>query len=117
MPSNSTTSEEYPFLDIAVVENRDNTTFSEFSKACQFNDVSLALQLASEQDTAALTCGLNDAIDWRRYDLARQLLLSGAHWDTSTVRYASKSFDAIKLLIDFGFNVNTCVLGGGTLLS
>lgn len=116
MPPNFPTFEEPPFLGLAQVPDREHATFSEYLSACNDNDAVIALQLAPDQEPATLTCGLNHAVRWLHLELARQLLRNGVQWDTQTVIYASKSLNAIKLLFDFGFNVNTGLLGGGNLL-
>lgn len=116
MPSSLPTLEEPPFLDWPLIQNPEHATCREFLSACQYNNTALALQLASDQEPAALTFGLNRALDCLHLQTARQLLLNGVQWDAQTVMSASNSFSAIKLLFDFGFNVNTGVLGGDTLL-
>ncbi|KAF2735294.1 ankyrin, partial [Polyplosphaeria fusca] len=78
-----------------------------FLNACESNDAALALQLAPDRDAGALTFGLNRALGGSHLDLARQLLGAGAKWDPETVHLASKSLDAVKLLVESGFDVNT----------
>jgi len=63
-----------------------------------------------------MTFELNRAIQGGHIDLARQLLDSGAKWDADTIMNASGSFDAVKLLVEAGFDVNTGLIGGGALL-
>lgn len=115
MPTNPA-SEELSFLKIVAIPDVHREAFKNFISACQSNDTISALQLASDQEPAALTWGLIKVMEWSHLELARQLLLHGVKWDTETVRAASKSFGAIKLLFEFGFNVNTGLLGGSTLL-
>jgi hypothetical protein len=63
-----------------------------------------------------MTFELNRTIKDGNLDIARQLLDSGAKWDANTIIYASSSFDAVKLLVEAGFDVNTGLIGGGALL-
>ncbi|KAF2277837.1 ankyrin [Westerdykella ornata] len=103
-------------LTFAQIQNRTDALLATFLNACGNNDAALALQLAPNRDAGALTFGLNRAIGGSHLDLARQLLGAGAKWDAQTVRLASRSLDAVKLLVECGFDVNTGLVAGGTLL-
>lgn len=66
--------------------------------------------------TGAVTFRLNSAVQQGHLELARQLLDAGAKWDANTIIYAASSFDAVKLLVECGYDVNTGLIGGGALL-
>jgi hypothetical protein len=116
MQQDSPTLEEHPLLDRAVVQNPEHATLREFYCACQSSNADLALQLPSDQKPAALTVGLNLAIRSLSLEIADRLLSNGVQWDTETMSYASKSLNTIQLLLDFGFDVTTVRITGGTLL-
>jgi hypothetical protein len=44
------------------------------------------------------------------------LLHVGANWDAHTITHAYISFDAVRLLVECGYDVNTGLIGGGALL-
>lgn len=104
-------------LTIAQITNHTDASLLPFLHACKHNDAALALQLAPGLESGALTFGLNRALDGGHLDLARQLLAAGAKWDFNTVSHSSDSLDVVKLLVDFGFDVNTGLVAGGVLLS
>jgi hypothetical protein len=108
--------EDPPFIGAVTVQNREHETFPTFLEACRNNESALALQLAIDQEPAVLTWGLSHAIKAQHLDMARQLLLNGVRWDYHSLSYASRDLNAIKLLVAFGFNVNSTLLGGGNLL-
>jgi hypothetical protein len=116
MPPADPTPKQYPSLGLARVQDPEHENFVDFMHACGDNDVVLALQLTIEQEPAAMTAGLNHSIHLRYLELARQLVLRGAQWDSRTVTYASSSLDAIQLLVDSGLDVNSTLRGAGTLL-
>lgn len=62
MPPNLPAFEEPLYLDVAWIQNLEHPTLPEFLNACGDNDAGLALQLASDQEPAALTVGVNRAI-------------------------------------------------------
>ena len=103
-------------LTFAQVENTTDPSLVPFLNACKSNDAALALQLAPDRDAGLLTFGLNNAFRGNHLDLARQLLGVGAKWDSETVKCASGSLDAVKLLVESGYDVNTTLIGGGVLL-
>jgi ankyrin repeat protein len=104
------------YLSYAVVHNRRDPTLSVYANACASNNVPLALSLLSTLETGAVTFGLNVAIPQGHIELARQLLNAGARWDAHTIRYASSSMKAVKLLVECGYDVNTGLVGGCALL-
>ncbi|KAF1999813.1 ankyrin [Amniculicola lignicola CBS 123094] len=116
LPPKPILTEDLPFIGVATVQNREHETFPRFLEACRNNESAVALQLANDQEPAVLTWGLSHSIKAQHLDMARQLLLNGVSWDYHTLSYASRDLDAIKLLVDFGFNVNSTLLGGGNLL-
>jgi hypothetical protein len=105
-----------PYLEDARVLNPADTHLGEFLIACRDNDAALALQLAPERDTGALTFGLYHAVDGGHLDLADSLLQMGAKWDARTTHVASKSLDRVKWLVQSGYDVNTGMLNGAVLL-
>ncbi|KAF2108166.1 ankyrin repeat-containing domain protein [Lophiotrema nucula] len=106
-----------PFLDYARIQNPQQPTLSLFLTACRDNDITTSLSQALDQEPGALTYGLNDAFRRSHLGLARQLLDNGAQYDTKTVLIASNSLDAIIMLVERGFNVNTALWHGGTVIS
>lgn len=104
------------YLTFTQVHDQTDTLLRPFLNACEHNDAILALQLAPNRDAGALTVGLNNAVRKSHLELARKLLGMGAKIDAMTVHEASRSLEAIKLLIEFGFDVNTSLIRGGTLL-
>lgn len=105
-----------PHLTYAQIQNRTDAFLAKFMRACESNDVASALKLAPDRDAGALTFGVNRAVKGRHLDLARQLLEMGAKWDATTVSFAAGSLEAVKWLVESGFDVNTSLGGGGTLL-
>lgn len=95
-----------PSTTYAQILNPQDASLRPFLDACESNDVALALQLVAGRDRGLVTTGLNRAVGAGHLGLARQLLELGAKWDAQTVAHASKSLDALRLLVDFGFNVN-----------
>lgn len=88
---------------------------STFLTACETGNETVALRLAGGCADDSLTVGLNKAMKNNRLELARNLINAGAQWNTETVHLASASFDAVRLLVETGFDVNTG-LGEGTVL-
>lgn len=86
------------------------------ARACASNDISSALSSSTHLDASGVTFRLNVTIQQHHLELARRLLDLGAKWDAHTIRDASGSFGAVKLLVECGYNVNTGLVGGGTLL-
>ncbi|CAO2658406.1 Nn.00g061290.m01.CDS01 [Neocucurbitaria sp. VM-36] len=103
-------------LTYAEVRNPTDASLAPFLHACESDDATSALQLAPDRDVGALTFGLNRAVERGHLDLARKLLEMGAKWDTRTIHLASGSLEAVKLLVESGFDVNTGLIRGGTLL-
>lgn len=103
-------------LTYAQVQNRTDVFLAAFLHACESNDAASALQLAPDRDAGALTFGLNRAVKGSHLDLARQLLEVGAKWDAETVNLECRSLEAVKLLVESGFDVNTGLVRGGVLL-
>jgi hypothetical protein len=89
------------YLTYAVVHNRRDPTLSVYTSACASNNMPSALSLSSTLDTGAVTFGLNVAVQQGHLELARQLLNAGAKWDAHTINYASSSFDAVRVLVEW----------------
>jgi hypothetical protein len=87
-----------------------------FMKACVSNEITVALDLAPGREANSLTFGLNHALRKGHIELASRLLELGAKLDFNTIRNATESFEGIKLVCEAGYDVNTPLLGGGTLL-
>ena len=104
------------YLTYATIQNPRDPSLAAYTNACASNNIPSALSLASTLDPGAVTSGLNMAVQKGYLDLARQLLIAGAKWDTFTIQYASSSFDAVRLLVECGYDVNTGLFGGGSLL-
>jgi hypothetical protein len=104
------------YLTYSAPKNRKDPTLSVYASACASNNIPSALSLASVLDTGAVTFGLNIAVQQGHIELARQLLNAGAKWDAFTIEYAASSFDAVKLLVNCGYDVNTGLIGGSALL-
>ncbi|KAH8726150.1 ankyrin repeat-containing domain protein [Phaeosphaeriaceae sp. PMI808] len=103
-------------LSFAQIQDPTDPFLEEFLNACKSNDAAVAIQLAPDRDAGALTFGFNEAVGENHLSLARQLLQGGAKWDSHTVHFASKSLDAVKMLVESGFDVNTGLIRGGVLL-
>jgi hypothetical protein len=103
-------------LTFTPVQSLTDPSTVAFLEACKRNDADLALQLAPSQTSGALTFGLNRAVGGGHLDLARKLLTSGTKWDSEIVNLASSSLDAVKFLVDSGFDIHTSLIRGGTLL-
>jgi hypothetical protein len=88
-----------------------------FMKACEENDLAVALQLAPGRELELLIFGFNRAIEHNHFDLASHLLKAGATWDTRTVHLVSHSHEAVKWLVESGYDVNTSIASGAVLLS
>lgn len=116
MPQKLIEAPPHPYLTYAQVQNTTTEKLRPFLEACDSNDAAFALQLVPNRDAGALSFGLNRALGGGHLDLARQLLRVGAKWDTQTVILASKSLDAVKLLREFGFDVNSGLVEGSVLL-
>jgi hypothetical protein len=104
------------YLTYATIQNRRDPNLAAYVNACASNNISSALSLVATLDARAVTSGLNMAVLKGDLELARQLLTAGAKWDAFTINYASSSFDAVKLLVKCGYDVNTGLIGGGALL-
>jgi hypothetical protein len=103
-------------LTFTLPRDASDPLIGTFLAACGNNDAALALQLAPDRDASVLTFGLNKAVGEGHLDLARQLLGAGAKRDTRTVHLAAKSLNAVKFLVESGFDVNTGLAGAATLL-
>jgi hypothetical protein len=108
----------HPHLGHAQIQHPDNPTIPNFLTACASNDTATALQLAPSysHDAGVLTFGLTRAVKEGHLSLATQLLAQGALWDTFTVDSASASLAGVTWLVEKGYDVNTSLMGGGTLL-
>jgi hypothetical protein len=104
------------YLTYATLQNPRDPFLAAYANACASDNIPYALSLASTLDPGAVTSGLNTAVQKGYLELARQLLTAGAKWDAFTIKYASSSFDAVKLLVECGYDVNTRLIGGGALL-
>jgi hypothetical protein len=105
-----------PHLGFAQIQNKNDPYAQTFLSACMKNDTATVLQLATDRDAGLLTFGLNHAVHAGNLDLATQLLAAGATWDAFTVDHASASLAGVKWLVENGYDVNTSLMGGGTLL-
>jgi hypothetical protein len=105
-----------PHLVYAQVQNGQNPHLTLFLNACENNDTAVALQLSPDRDAGLLTFGLNRALRGHHLTLADELLKAGAKWDSFTVTYASSSPEAVKLLVESGYDVNTSLVRGSVLL-
>jgi hypothetical protein len=104
------------YLTYAAWPEGKDLSLAVYANACASNNVPSALSLLPTLDTSAVTFGLNIAVQQGHLELARQLLNAGAKWDAHTIREAASSFDAVKLLVECGYDVNTGLVGGGALL-
>jgi hypothetical protein len=104
------------YLTYTAPKNRKDPNLPVYLSACASNNVPSALSLASILDTGAVTFGLNIAVQQDHIELARKLLNAGAKWDAFTIEYAASSFDAVKLLVECGYDVNTGLIDGRALL-
>ncbi|KAH7083451.1 ankyrin repeat-containing domain protein [Paraphoma chrysanthemicola] len=103
-------------LQYAKIGNPGDEHLAAFLDACKNNDIALAERLASRRDAGTLTFGLNEALKGNHLDLASRMLSKGATWDAFTIKYASASFEAVKLLVESGYDVNTGMPAGAVLL-
>ena len=106
-----------PHAACAITKNSENDPYYPvFLQSCEDNDAAIALQLAPDRELGMLTYGLRRAVERGHLALASQLLEVGAKWDTRTVHLASRSHETVKWLIESGYDVNTSVARGATLL-
>ncbi|KAI4626237.1 uncharacterized protein J4E87_004737 [Alternaria ethzedia] len=106
-----------PHAACAVTKNSETDPYYPvFLQSCEDNDAAIALQLAPDRELGMLTYGLRRAVERGHLALANQLLGVGAKWDTRTVHLASRSHETVKWLIESGYDVNTSVARGNTLL-
>ena len=66
----------------------------------------------SDPNTSALT----KAVQEGRLELARQMVNAGAKWDAFTIQRAASSLDAVRVLVECGYDLNTSLIGSGALL-
>ena len=104
-------------LAYARIQDRHVPFLEPFLNACTNNSAARVLQLAPNCEAGLLTCGLNRAIDGGHIDLPHHLLGVGSTWDAETVNIASRSLEAVKLLVESGFDVNTGLIGGNMFLA
>ncbi|KAF1945069.1 hypothetical protein EJ02DRAFT_509769 [Clathrospora elynae] len=103
-------------LRYAQVQNRTGPFITPYLDVFGSNDAASALQLAPSRDAGLLTFGLNRTVKEGHLDLARQLLEADAKWDAMTVQRACMSLEAVEMLVEFGFDVNTGLIRGAVLL-
>src|SRR5689334_19200166 len=103
-------------LQYAKIGNPGDGHLAAFLDACKNNDIALAERLAPRRDAGTLTFGLNEALKGNHLDPASRMLSKGATWDAFTIKYASASFEAVKLLVESGYDVNTGMPAGAVLL-
>ena len=104
------------YLTYAAVKDQKDPTLAVYANACANNNVTSALSFLAQLDSGAVTFGLNVAVQQGHLQLAKQLLDADAKWDAFTIEHASSSFDAVRLLVQCGYDVNTGLIGGGALL-
>ncbi|KAF2820610.1 ankyrin [Ophiobolus disseminans] len=104
------------YLTYAAYPSGKDATFAAYADACASNNITSAPSLSPGLKNSDVTFGLNIAVQQGHLELVRQLLNAGAKWDANTIIYAARSFDAVKLLVGCGYDVNTGLIGGGALL-
>lgn len=105
-----------PTTVFSSIGNPQDPSVIAFLDACTSNNTRVALQLVVGIDPGTLTHGLNETFRHNFLELAHQLLAVGAIWDGETMDIAVGSLDVFKLLVSFGFDVNSPSPEGGVLL-
>jgi hypothetical protein len=105
-----------PHLVYAQVQNGQDPHLTVFLNACENNNAAVAPQLAPDRDAGLLTFGLNRAVRGHHLTLADELLKAGAKWNSFIVTHASSSPEAVKWLVESGYDVNTSLVRGSVLL-